>query len=67
MSEKLTKLNYVLWHAQVMTTFAASVEKSPAKTITSKDDKGTPNGLLGTKQSWAIFYHYLLERLWSQL
>jgi hypothetical protein len=47
-SEKLTKSNYLLWHAQVMPAiraaelegFLTGAEKAPSKIITSKDDKG---------------------------
>jgi hypothetical protein len=47
-SEKLTKSNYMLWHAQVMPAiraaelegFLTGAEKVPPKTIASKDDKG---------------------------
>jgi hypothetical protein len=47
-SEKLTKYNYMLWHAQVMLAiraaelegFLTGAEKVPPKTIASKDDKG---------------------------
>jgi hypothetical protein len=47
-SEKLTKSNYLLWHAQVMSAiriaelegFLTDAEKAPSKIITSKDHKG---------------------------
>jgi hypothetical protein len=48
-SEKLTKSNYLLWHAQVIPAIRAAAklegfltcaEKTPSKIITSKDDKG---------------------------
>jgi hypothetical protein len=47
-SEKLTKSNYLLWHAHVMSTirvadlegFLTDDEEPVAKTITTKDDKG---------------------------
>jgi hypothetical protein len=47
-SQKLTKSNYLLWHAQVMLAiltaeregFLTGAEKAPSKIITSKDDKG---------------------------
>jgi hypothetical protein len=47
-SEKLTKSNYLLWHAQVMPAIRAvelegflnGDEKPPTKTLTTKDDKG---------------------------
>jgi hypothetical protein len=47
-SEKLTKSNYLLWHAQVMLAiraaelegFLTGADKAPSKIITSKDDKG---------------------------
>jgi hypothetical protein len=47
-NEKLTKSNYMLWHAQVMSAirvaepegFLTGTENVPPKIVASKDDKG---------------------------
>jgi hypothetical protein len=58
--EKLTKSNYLLWHAHVMPAIRAAElegfltgdEKSLAKTITSNDDKGQEVHLHNPAYSW---------------
>jgi hypothetical protein len=57
--EKLTKSNYLLWHACMPAIRAAELEgfltgdeKSLAKTITSNDDKGQEVHLHNPAYSW---------------